>query len=194
MNTSISRSYSAADEDTREAGFPRGALPLFALTSGLAVASVYFVQPLMGVLATEFSLTPSLSGIIISFTQLGYVLGLLFLVPMADVVDRKRLIVTILVLSAVALVVIGGASSTSILIGALFLMGKSQSGSIWVPSPTCASQQSSHSGGLRAGAMCGGCDSSPMCSRMRRMSALCVMKAMMRICPAHRERTSGNTS
>jgi predicted MFS family arabinose efflux permease len=115
--------HPAADADEREAGLPRGALPLFALTSGLAVASVYFAQPLMGVLATEFSLTPALSGMIISFTQLGYVLGLLFLVPMADVVDRKRLILAILVLSAVTLVVIGLAGSTSILIGALFLMG-----------------------------------------------------------------------
>jgi hypothetical protein len=46
------------------------------------------------------------------------------------------------------------------------------------PEVACASP-SSHSGGPRAGAMWGGSDATPMWSRMCRMSALCVMKAML---------------
>jgi len=57
----------------------------------------------------------------------------------------------------------------------------------------CASH-ASRRGGPRAGLMRGGSESTPMCSSMWRKSALCVMKAMMRICPPHRGHNKGNTS
>lgn len=123
MNALTSKLHQPPLGRGQEVGLPRGALLLFALTSGLAVASVYFAQPLMGIFAAEFALSPAISGIIISFTQLGYVLGLLFLVPLADIVDRKRLILGILLLSAAALIAIGTARTTPLLVGALFLMG-----------------------------------------------------------------------
>lgn len=67
---------------------------------------------------------------------------------------------------------------------------RSQPGSPCTPSSTCASQ-SSHSGGPRAGVMCGGSESAPMCSSICRISTLWVMNAMMRICPPHMGHSSG---
>ena len=52
------------------------------------------------------------------------------------------------------------------------------------PSSICVSQ-SFHSGGPRAGDMCGGSASTPMCSRIYLILALCVMNAIRRICPLH---------
>ena len=52
------------------------------------------------------------------------------------------------------------------------------------PSFICVSQ-SSHSGGPRAWDMCRGSESTPMCSRIYLISALCVMNAIRRICPLH---------
>jgi hypothetical protein len=66
---------------------------------------------------------------------------------------------------------------------------RSQSGSKCPPSFDCA-PQSSHSGGPRAGDMCDGCESTPMCSRIRLICVPSVMNAIRRICPPH----SGHSS
>lgn len=60
-----------------------------------------------------------------------------------------------------------------------------QAGPALTPSPICASHPS-HSGGPRADVMRGGSDSTQMWSSIWRMSALCVLKAMMRNCPPQR--------
>ena len=101
----------------------RGTLPLFALTSGLSVADIYYAQPLLASIARDFELTPAYSGMVVSVTQLGYVMGLLLLVPLADLVDRRKLILGHVLLSALALVAVGCARSMPLLIAALCLMG-----------------------------------------------------------------------
>ena len=116
--------HTLPDQPTPEAkGLSRSTLLLFALTSGLAVADIYYAQPLMANIARDFDVTPAFSGMVVSVTQLGYVFGLLLLVPLGDLVDRRKLILAHLFLSVFALLAVGFANNTAILVGALSLIG-----------------------------------------------------------------------
>lgn len=91
---------------------------LFALACGLAVGNVYYAQPLLDAMAQAFDMDPATIGIVVTLTQVGYGLGLLLLVPLGDLLNRRRLIVVQTLLSAVALLMIAlTPTSTWLLIG-----------------------------------------------------------------------------
>lgn len=96
---------------------------LFAITCAMAVANVYFAQPLLESMAASLSVQPGTIGVVVTATQVGYALGLLFIVPLGDLLNRKRLILTQLLLSAVALCAVGLARSWGMLLGAMVLVG-----------------------------------------------------------------------
>jgi predicted MFS family arabinose efflux permease len=96
---------------------------LFSITCGLAVANVYFAQPLLDSMAKSLGVAPALIGVVVTMTQVGYALGLLFLVPLGDLINRKRLVLTQIVLSAIALAAVGGSSTWLVLLGAMVGVG-----------------------------------------------------------------------
>ncbi|WP_422777033.1 MFS transporter [Pseudomonas mediterranea] len=96
---------------------------LFAITCAMAVANVYFAQPLLESMATSLSVQPGTVGVVVTATQVGYAVGLLFIVPLGDLLNRKKLILTQLLLSAVALCAVGLAQSWGMLLGAMVLVG-----------------------------------------------------------------------
>ncbi|MCG0289841.1 MFS transporter [Streptomyces sp. PSAA01] len=96
---------------------------LFAVACGTAVANVYFAQPLLVTLGEQFALGPGLLGAIVAITQLGYAAGLFLLVPLGDLVDRRRLITLQLGLLAAALLLAGLAPATAALLTALAAVG-----------------------------------------------------------------------
>lgn len=107
---------------------PSGPLPtrlvlLFAVACGSAVANVYFAQPLLVTLGEQFALGSGLLGAIVTVTQLGYAVGLFLLVPLGDLVDRRRLITLQLGLLAVALLIAGLAPGIAALLTALAAVG-----------------------------------------------------------------------
>jgi predicted MFS family arabinose efflux permease len=65
---------------------------LFAVTAGSMVANLYYVQPLLAAVAASFGHRVTSAGYLVTFTQLGYALGLLLVVPLGDVLDRRRLL------------------------------------------------------------------------------------------------------
>lgn len=76
------------------ASLPRTATPLlvlFACAAGLSVANVYYAQPLLDALAADLDIGTARIGVVIAATQLGSVLALLWLVPLGDRRDRRRL-------------------------------------------------------------------------------------------------------
>jgi predicted MFS family arabinose efflux permease len=73
---------------------------LLSIATGLAVASNYYAQPLLDTIANAFSLSVNQAGFIVTTAQLGYAAGLLFLVPLGDMFERRSLIVTMTLLSA----------------------------------------------------------------------------------------------
>ncbi|NYF22372.1 putative MFS family arabinose efflux permease [Xanthomonas sp. JAI131] len=113
----------ASQADAAPAGLSSGLIALFAAACGLAVANIYFSQPLIGIIAPELRLHAGLAGLIVALTQLGYGAGLLLLVPLADVAENRRL--AILLLGGVVLGLLGiglSQSATGFLIGS-FVVG-----------------------------------------------------------------------
>jgi predicted MFS family arabinose efflux permease len=107
----------------REKALSRPVLLLFATAAGLSVANIYCAQPFLEALAGEFGFGRASVGSVITFTQIGYALGLLFIVPLGDLLNRRRLVLCQLSLSAVALVVVYFAASKEMLLIAMFFVG-----------------------------------------------------------------------
>lgn len=84
---------------------------LLAAASGLIVANLYYAQTLVGPISTTTGLSPAAAGLVVTLTQIGYTLGLLFIVPLGDLLENRRLIVAGLLLTAAMLVL--AAVSTS---------------------------------------------------------------------------------
>jgi predicted MFS family arabinose efflux permease len=85
---------------------------VFAAACGLTVANIFYTQPLIGLIGPELRLHAGLAGLIVTLTQLGYGAGLLFVVPLSDVVENRRLVIW--ALGAVVMGLIGIASSSSV--------------------------------------------------------------------------------
>lgn len=96
---------------------------LFSVTCGLAVANVYFAQPLLDSMAHSLGVATERIGIVVTMTQIGYALGLLLLVPLGDLVNRKRLVLTQIVLCAFALAAVGASSTWPVLLAAMVGVG-----------------------------------------------------------------------
>lgn len=96
---------------------------LFAIACGLAVGNVYYAQPLLDAMAEAFAMSPTTIGIVITLTQIGYGIGLVLLVPLGDLLNRRRLIVTQTLLSAAALLMIALAPSSAWLLLGMTLTG-----------------------------------------------------------------------
>jgi len=77
---------------------------IIALCCGLIVANIYYAQPIIELLAPEVGLSPHSASFIVSLTQIGYALGLFFLVPLADLVENKRLMLITLGVSFLSLI------------------------------------------------------------------------------------------
>ncbi|WP_239325064.1 MFS transporter [Snodgrassella gandavensis] len=96
---------------------------LMALAIGLAVASNYFVFPLIEVMARYFGLDVASSGMLITLTQLAYALGLIFLVPLGDLLDNKKLIVSLYAVVSISALLIALAPSLWLFVAGLLLVG-----------------------------------------------------------------------
>lgn len=97
-------------------GVSTALIGLLAVGTGTSVASLYYNQPMLGVLGTELGGGAAL-GLVPTLTQLGYAAGLLFLAPLGDRYDRRTLILVKAL--GLALALIGAASATTI--GALLI-------------------------------------------------------------------------
>lgn len=104
-------------------GLKPGIIFLFALLSALSVANVYASQPLLDSIALTLHVPQGVIGSVVTATQVGYALGLIFLVPLGDGINRKTVTITLLSLSAAALLVAGLAASFVTLLCALFFIG-----------------------------------------------------------------------
>lgn len=123
----ISNSPPTANADAAGAknALPPSLVLLLATGAGLAVASLYYSQPMLGVLGSDFGASAGAVGLIPMLTQLGYALGILLLAPLGDRYDRRTIIVLKAGVLTVALVLGGAASGMPALLAASLLIGLS---------------------------------------------------------------------
>ena len=78
---------------------------LFAITAGVMMANLYYVQPLLATVAAAFGHETTTAGYLVTFTQAGYAIGVFLIVPIGDVLDRRKMLSLMLVVNAGALAV-----------------------------------------------------------------------------------------
>ncbi len=98
-------------------------IAIMALCTGLIVANIYYSQPLMVLMSEEFKVSESNAGQVTFFTQVGYALGLLFCVPLGDMLEKRKQIVIMTLASAGALIVSALSQSIDMLKAAGLLIG-----------------------------------------------------------------------
>ncbi|MEW2546692.1 MFS transporter [Streptomyces sp. NPDC047002] len=101
----------------------RPLLVLFAVAAGAAVGSLYYAQPLLDVIGGDLGAGDGTVGLLVTATQVGYALGILFIVPLGDLRQRRVLIPVMMVLSALALGACAAAPNIGTLAGALIAVG-----------------------------------------------------------------------
>ncbi|WP_206107577.1 MFS transporter [Paludisphaera rhizosphaerae] len=96
-----------------------------AIGSGLSVANLYYSQPLLERMGDHFSASASRMGIVSTATQVGYASGMLLLAPLGDLLERRRLIVVLLLATALALAAVAVSPSFAWLAVASLILGAS---------------------------------------------------------------------
>ena len=104
-------------------GISRGLVLLLALTCGAAVANLYYAQPLLHTLSHAFGVSQGTAGLLITITQIGYVIGLALLVPLGDLLERRRMITMTILVTVVALLVAAAAPSYAVFAAGLAVIG-----------------------------------------------------------------------
>ncbi|BEP56312.1 MFS transporter [Variovorax sp. V118] len=104
-------------------GLPASLILLLAAGAGLSVASLYYAQPMLGVLGADIGASTRAVGFIPTLTQLGYALGILLLAPLGDRFDRRRIVLIKAGALCAALLVAGAAPSIGVLLAASLAIG-----------------------------------------------------------------------
>jgi predicted MFS family arabinose efflux permease len=104
-------------------GLSRGLVLLLATACGAAVANLYYAQPLLHTLAGAFGVSEGTAGLLITTSQVGFVVGLALLVPLGDLHERRGLICATLLGTAAALVLAAAAPAFAVFAAALAVVG-----------------------------------------------------------------------
>jgi predicted MFS family arabinose efflux permease len=115
-------SHGHGDSPERD-GISPAVVALLAIAVGAAVANIYYVQPLLNLVARSFGVSDTAAGFLVTCSQAGYLVGLALLVPLGDLRERRRLITSLLVGAAVALAACAAAPGFAVLAGALLAAG-----------------------------------------------------------------------
>jgi predicted MFS family arabinose efflux permease len=104
-------------------GATRVPVHLLALSVGVIVANIYYVQPLLASMAQTFAVGVSMIGLVAMLTQVGTALGMLIFVPLGDSRERRGLLTALLIGASVALCGVATARSLTWLCIASFAVG-----------------------------------------------------------------------
>jgi predicted MFS family arabinose efflux permease len=96
---------------------------LMAIICGVSVANLYYIQPLESQIVTTFSVSESSAGIAATVTQIGYALGLLFIVPLGDICERRSLILKLLILIFLSLIATAFSQNYFFMLISMFIVG-----------------------------------------------------------------------
>jgi len=96
---------------------------LFAFCCGAIVANIYYSQPIIELIAPAIGLSPHGASLVVSLTQVGYALGLFLLVPLADLLENRKLILATVVLATLSLVGAAFTHRPDVFLGISLLIG-----------------------------------------------------------------------
>lgn len=104
-------------------GLPASILWTLAIVAGISVANLYYNQPLLNMIRHELNVSEFKTNLIAMVTQIGYAVGLLFIVPLGDLYQRKNIILTNFSILIVSLLTIALAHNIHLILFASFLTG-----------------------------------------------------------------------
>lgn len=96
---------------------------LLTVSTGLCVATSYYCQPLLADIQHSLSMSQSATGLVVSVTQVGYVAGLVLVVPLGDLIERRRLLPAMTAALALCLATAAAAPNAAVLLGASAAIG-----------------------------------------------------------------------
>ncbi len=113
---------------------PGWLVAVMAVATGFVVANLYFAQPLLHTIASEFGVGPGAAATVITTTQIGYAAGLVLLVPLGDLFRRRNLVPAIFAVTMVCLIVCAVAPTLLVFeIGTIAVGLTSIGGQIMIP-------------------------------------------------------------
>jgi len=128
---------------------------LFAFCCGAIVANIYYAQPIIELIAPDIGLTPAMASLIVSLTQIGYALGLFFLVPLGDLLENRRLMIITTVVAIASLLGAAFTEQPNLFLLVSLLIGFS-SVSVQILIPLAAHLAPAESRGRVVGSIMGG--------------------------------------
>ena len=154
MSSAVNESDSAGVA-VGAAGIQRRLVLLLAVTAGVAVASNYYAQPLLATIAHHLNASMRATSLLVTASQIGYALGLASIVPLGDLLERRRLITGLLSVSAIGLLAAAFSPNLAMLAVASLIVGLT-SVVAQVAVPLAASLAADHERGLVVGTVMSG--------------------------------------
>ncbi|WP_339540990.1 MFS transporter [Pseudomonas sp. RA_5y_Pfl1_P24] len=133
----------------------RSMVMLFAFCCGAIVANIYYAQPIIELIAPDIGLTPAMASLIVSLTQIGYALGLFFLVPLGDLLENRKLMIATTLLAIASLLGAAYTEQPNLFLLVSLLIGFS-SVSVQILIPLAAHLAPAESRGRVVGSIMGG--------------------------------------
>jgi len=104
-------------------GIPAKVLWVLTIVAGVSVANLYYNQPLLNMIRLELGITEFQANLISMISQIGYAVGLFFIVPLGDLIKRRNIVLTNFILLITSLIIIGVSQSLFVLLIASFVTG-----------------------------------------------------------------------
>ncbi|WP_413726818.1 MFS transporter [Sodalis sp. RH16] len=111
------------NQEADRGSLSRTHVTVFAIACGITVANIYYAQPLAQTIGRALAMPGTLSGLVVTVTQIGYAAGLILLVSLADLMENRRLVIAALLGDALALVSMAFAPAVSLFFLAVFAVG-----------------------------------------------------------------------
>ncbi|TQR96604.1 MFS transporter [Paenibacillus ottowii] len=96
---------------------------ILAAACGIIAANLYYAQPLIGSIGSSIGLSSEVAALIVTLTQVGYGIGLLFIVPLGDILENRKLILALLLLTAAVLTIAAVIKSAILFLTASLMIG-----------------------------------------------------------------------
>ncbi|HET9691373.1 MAG TPA: MFS transporter [Acidimicrobiales bacterium] len=113
----------APPERASQTGIGTATVLLLAAACGISVATLYYPQPILSTIARQLHTSSATAGLVVTASQVGYAIGLALVVPVGDVVDRRRLVPLVLVATAVVMGAAAASPGPGVLIALSLLAG-----------------------------------------------------------------------